>query len=118
MTRRKIASTRMRPAFRRRAPLIPPPHTARTTPAATSNSMGVSRTGHAAIALNGGGVLMAGGNASTAVDAYDPVANSFGTTFSLGTSRPDATIGFALLLDGRALVAGGTAATPADYIIP
>ena len=88
------------------------------TTAATSNSMGVSRTGHAAIALNGGGVLMAGGNASTAVDAYDPVANSFGTTFSLGTSRPDATIGFPLLLDGRALVAGGTAATPADYIIP
>ena len=50
---------------------------------ATSNSMGVSRTGHAAIALNGGGVLMAGGNTSTAVDAYDPVANSFGTTFAI-----------------------------------
>ncbi|OLC17570.1 MAG: hypothetical protein AUH38_05530 [Deltaproteobacteria bacterium 13_1_40CM_68_24] len=89
------------------------------TTAATSNSMGVSRTGHAAIALNGGAVLMAGGNASSAVDAYDPVANSFGTTFSLGTSRPDASIGFPLLLDGRAIVGGGTtAATAADYIIP
>jgi hypothetical protein len=87
--------------------------------AATSNSMGVSRTGHAAIALNGGGVLMAGGNASTAVDAYDPVANAFGTTFSLATARPNATIGFGLLLDGRSVVAGGTTtATAAEYIIP
>jgi len=62
---------------------------------------------------------MAGGDASTAVDAYDPVANSFGTTFSLGTSRPTATLGFPLLLDGRSVVAGGsTTATAADYIIP
>jgi hypothetical protein len=87
--------------------------------APTSTPMSVTRTGHAAIPLNGGGVLMVGGNASATVDAYDPVANVFGTTFSLGTSRPNGTFGLPLLFEGRALVGGGTTtATAADYVVP
>jgi len=91
-----------------------------TTTAITPTTMSSSRTGHAAIALNGGGVLLAGGHSTNkAVDVYDPISKAFGSSFSLQIARPSATIGFPVLLDGRALVAGGTTtATAAEYIIP
>jgi hypothetical protein len=90
------------------------------TTTAITTTMSSSRTGHAAIALNGGGVLLAGGHSTNkAVDAYDPISKAFGSSFSLQIARPNATIGFPLLLDGRSVVAGGTTtATAADYIVP
>jgi len=78
-----------------------------------------ARAGHVAIPLNGGGVLLAGGSAELKVDAYDPIANAFGESFFLNTSRPGGTFGFPLLVGGRALIGGGaTSNFTADYVIP
>jgi len=90
------------------------------TTTAITTTMSSSRTGHAAIALNGGVVLLACGHSTNkAVDAYDPMSKAFGSSFSLQIARPNATIGLPVLLDGRVVVAGGTTtATAADYIIP
>jgi hypothetical protein len=98
-----------------------------STSAASGCTLSIARFGHAAVALNGGGILMAGGTNGTScgttatncnVDAYDAVADSCGTTFTLSVARTLA-FGEPLLIDGRVIIGGGTtSATAADYIIP
>jgi len=95
------------------------PGTVSGTSVATGTGLTNAHVGHAAILLNGGGVLIAGGSASGLVEVYDPTADSFGTSFSLSMARAGATFGFPLLLGGRAVIGGGTvAASAADYIVP
>ena len=90
------------------------------TTAAVTGTLTTSRSGHVAVPLNGGGVLLAGGSTtSQVVDVYDPIANAFGGSFLLTTLRPNGGFGFPLLTGGRAVIGGGTtSATAADYIIP
>ena len=75
----------------------------------TANTMNAARSQHTATLLNGGQVLIAGGNGSAgpvaAAELYDPVAGTFTVTGSLFTPRygQPAT----LMNNGRVLLAGG-----------
>jgi hypothetical protein len=83
------------------------PATERFTPAP---SMRAPRTGHAAVLLQNGKVLVAGGEESddhslSSAEIYDPVTNKWTTTGSMLTPRIARSA--VVLRDGRVLVTGG-----------
>jgi hypothetical protein len=75
--------------------------------------MSTPRSGHEAVALPSGKVLVIGGfpsggggvNALASAELYDPVTNSWAATAPMGAAR--AYHGATLLFDGRVLVVGG-----------
>lgn len=74
-----------------------------------------SASGHSAVALNSGAVLVLGGDRggvvlSDAIDRFDPVQRRFERIGSLSSGRSEATA--VQLADGRVLLAGGITALP------
>src|SRR6516162_4119343 len=75
------------------------------------SSLAVPRTGHAAIALSDGRVMITGGrdaagNLVNVSEIFDPATKTSTASATLTTARADHTA--TLLADGRVLVAGGT----------
>jgi len=75
----------------------------------TPSTMTAARSAHTATLLNGGMVLLAGGNGGSgplaSAELYDPVAQTFSVTGSLNTARSMQSA--TLLNNGRVLIAGG-----------
>jgi N-acetylneuraminic acid mutarotase len=70
-----------------------------------ASSMSAAHTGHAAMLLRSGKVLVAGGSSSTSAELYDPGTNTWTGTGQMSSARADASA--TRLLDGRVLMAGG-----------
>lgn len=91
-------------------------------------AMASARSGHAAASLTGpaceeapvpqwcGTVLVAGGHPQGSAELYDPAANQWSPTGSLGTPRTSATA--TVLADGRVLVVGGSSDARAELYDP
>ncbi|HTC87348.1 MAG TPA: Ig-like domain-containing protein [Bryobacteraceae bacterium] len=75
----------------------------------TPTAMTTARSAHTATLLNGGMVLLAGGNGGTdplaSAELYDPVARTFSVTGILNTARSSGRA--TLLNNGRVLIFGG-----------
>ncbi|MGC4001518.1 MAG: kelch repeat-containing protein [Anaeromyxobacter sp.] len=100
---------------RQEAQLGAPIRTSAAAPIAAGNTG--ARTGHVAVALPTGKILIAGGRGSVAgtplatAELYDPTTGAVAATGPLTTARAEATA--TLLADGRVLVAGGHGAAGA-----
>jgi hypothetical protein len=88
---------------------MPPP-----SPFSSTGDLGNARSGHAAVLLGNGTVLVMGGSDGktflASAEIYDPTAGTFSATGSMQTGR-SWPVAASLLQDGNVLIAGGSSFT-------